>query len=96
MDLSVAVGGKPRYAARDTILYGTSPAQLLERHFDVTRGFVCSSDQDVWAVGGFKTDLTKGKYWRVSVNGSYADVSAWATVLRDGDAVAWEYIDGSL
>ena len=102
--LIVVFPGEVRLHIADT-LEGISPAGLVEMYYPVRRGFVCSSFEDVLSIGPWGTSLPEGersgvigapsgrRYWRVSVNGSYADVNAHRTRLEASDVVEWAYVE---
>ena len=91
VDLVVRIGGKVYFMSRERMVYGATPADVLERRFKVVRGKVCSDPREVWAVDGYATNHARGRFWSLRINGSYADASPFASIVQDGDVVEWEW-----
>lgn len=65
---------------------------------DATRAFVpveqdvlCCSPTDVWAIDGVGPDVRRGAYWSWSLNGGAAPDFPARYVVKEGDAVQWNY-----
>lgn len=88
--LRVVVPGRYERETLHSVIYGSTPAELLKAEYQVGHGVVCCRPDDVKSVNGLDTDFARNKYWVVSVNGS-AQVSPNNTILEEGDVVEWRY-----
>lgn len=65
--------GMNKMAEANTVL------SILERNHHVTRGFVCTSANDIVAIDGLHNDPIAG-YWAIYVNGNYKDYNSMSIV----------------
>lgn len=57
----------------------------------VEQDVLCCSPTDVWAIDGVGPDVRHGAYWSWSLNGGAAPDFPVRYVVKEGDAVQWNY-----
>lgn len=74
-----------RVAAGATALEATRAAVPVEQ------GWVCCSDEDVWAVDGLPSDPARDGWWSWLLDGEMGPGFAHLVALHDGATVTWRY-----
>jgi len=69
---------------------GFSIGQVIEYIYETKRGKICTDSQGILSINGYGTDLKKGKYWTITVNGNFLNVNS-NTVIIDEDKIEIEY-----
>lgn len=64
--------------------------QAVASIYRVTNGIVCCKPTDILCINDVCSDTKLGKYWTITINGNYQNVSA-NSILNDGDVLVLTY-----
>lgn len=74
---------------------GSTPIDAARALAEVEQGWLCCSDEDVWAIGGVGPDARHDRYWFWKVDGESGQVAPNAHALSDGERIDWVYAGNS-
>ncbi|HVS17578.1 MAG TPA: hypothetical protein VMT18_03175, partial [Planctomycetota bacterium] len=70
---------------------GATALSATRRAVAVEQGWVCCSEQDMWAVDGLPSDPARDGWWSWWLDGELGPGFAHAVELHDGATVTWRY-----
>ena len=70
---------------------GATALEATRAAVEVEQGWVCCSDEDVWAVAGLPSDPARDGYWSWWLDGELGPGFAHLVPLHDGATVTWRY-----